>query len=91
MITKYKISELAKDFDIKPNAVIDVIQAAFGVKKARTAILEEDELNMIFEKFTLEHNVESLDAYFELKSPEGEKPAEPKTKAKAKEKAEEKA
>ncbi|MCQ2481144.1 MAG: translation initiation factor IF-2 [Clostridia bacterium] len=97
MTIKYKISELAKDFDIKPNDVIDIIQAKFDVKKARTANMEEEELNIVLEKLTKDHEVDSLDAYFEMTSggkkeevKAEEKPAE-KPAEKKEEKKEEKA
>lgn len=79
MITKYKISDLAKDFEVKPNDIIDYVQEKFGTKKARTAVLDEVELDLIIEKFTKDYSVESLDAYFELTSGVAkaeEKPAE---------------
>ena len=82
MTVKYKISELAKDFDIKPNDVIDIIQAKFDVKKARTANMEEEELNIVLEKLTKDHEVDSLDAYFEMTSTASAKKEEAKAEEK---------
>ena len=80
MITKIKVSDVAKDFGVKPTEIINVLAKYYEGKKTRTSILEQDELNLIFEYYTKQFSVDNLDAYFELVSPEGakkEKEAEP--------------
>ncbi len=80
MINKYRVHEVAKDFDIKSNLVLDLLGEYFeGQKKSMTA-LEADELDVIFEKFTKDHEVEDLNAYFNLVKPENK---ENKEKAEA--------
>ncbi|MBR6940995.1 MAG: translation initiation factor IF-2 [Clostridia bacterium] len=94
MITKYKVQDVAKDLNVKPNEVIEVLSKYFEGKKARTTVLEPDELDIVFETYTKKTEVESLDAYFEMTSgipAAEEKPAAKEEKAeKAEEKAEEK-
>ncbi|MCQ2475858.1 MAG: translation initiation factor IF-2 [Clostridia bacterium] len=73
MINKYKLSELAKDFGVKNNIVVDLLAKNFGDQKKPTSALEVDELDLIFETFTKENEVETLDAYFALASESGKK------------------
>ena len=76
MINKYRVHEVAKDFDTKSNLVLDLLGEYFeGQKKSMTA-LEADELDVIFEKFTKDHEVEDLNAYFNLVKPEAKEKAE---------------
>ena len=63
-IKKYKIHELAKDFDINSKFVIEKLSNNFeGEKKSQTA-LDEKELDFLFDVITKEYSVESFDAYF---------------------------
>ncbi len=85
MNTKVKIKDLANDFEMKPKDITDIIQEKLGEKKATTAALEENELNIVLEKLVNDHSVESLDEYFELATPG----KEPEKKATTEEKKEE--
>ena len=94
MINKYRVHEVAKDFDVSSKSVLELLAKHFdGQKKSMTA-LEETELDVIFEVYTQENRVESFDAYFatandpkkETKKEEPkaeEKPEENKTEAPA--------
>ena len=84
MINKYRVHEVAKDFNIKSNIVVDLLAKYFDGQKKHMTVLEEDELDMIFETFTKEYEVSDLNEYFEFA------PAPKKAKdAPAEEKAEE--
>ena len=64
MMIKYRVSDVAKDFNATTKEVIDVLtKHGFAGKKSATA-LEERELDVIFEYFTQKHNTDNLDAYF---------------------------
>ncbi|MCD7847150.1 MAG: translation initiation factor IF-2 [Oscillospiraceae bacterium] len=78
MITKYKLSNLAKDLNIPVNDVIDCLTPVFGVKKGST-ILGPEEINYVFEVFTGKNQVSSFDDYFNYKPVR--KPKAPKTEA----------
>ena len=88
---KYRVHEVAKDFDIKSNIVIDLLGKYFDDKKKHMTALEPDELDLIFDTFTKENQVEDLNTYFnympaskksEAKpEPEQEQPATTKEKA----------
>ncbi len=85
MINKYRVHEVAKDFDVKSTVIIDLLAKYFESKKKHMTALEEDELDIIFDTFTLERQVESFDAYFatadlprpERKSPPKKEPEPP--------------
>ena len=64
MMIKYRVSDVAKDFNVPAKEVIAVL-ADHNIpgKKSATA-LEEHELDIIFEHYTQKHNSADLDAYF---------------------------
>ena len=66
MINKYRVHEVAKDFNVKSNVVLDLLAKYFNDVKKHMTALEEPELDVIFETFTQQHQVESFDAYFAL-------------------------
>ncbi len=66
MINKYRVHEVAKDFDIKSNLVVDLLAKHFDGQKKHMTALEEDELDVIFETFTKEYEVSDLNEYFNL-------------------------
>ena len=86
MTKKYKVHELAKDFDIPSKYVIENLSKQFeGEKKSQTA-LEEKELDYIFDLITKNHSVESFDDYFNAVPKEKPKAEPKKEKAPSKEK-----
>ncbi|MCD7804296.1 MAG: translation initiation factor IF-2 [Oscillospiraceae bacterium] len=94
MITKYKLSNLAKDLGVPVNDIIDCLAPVYGAKKGST-ILVTDEINYVFEVFTHKNQVENFDDYFSYrpvrkpKPPKPEKKEEPKAEPKPAEKLEE--
>ena len=75
MISKYRVHEVAKDFNVKSNIVIDLLAKYFDDTKKHMTALEEQELDVIFETFTQQKQVESFDAYFALAEQKKEEPA----------------
>ena len=86
MITKYKLSDLAKDLGLTGAEIVEALSAQFGAKKTGSS-LNPDEVNYILELYTKKNEVESFDEYFNDKTP-SEKPA-PKPKKKPEPKPEE--
>ena len=84
MLIKVKVSDVAKDFG-KQNKDIVAILSAYceGPAKKPSSVLEENELNILFDKITQENSVENFDAYFATRKPQ-EKKAEAKKPAKEK-------
>ena len=66
MITKYKLSDLARDMKLAPGDIIDCLSAKYGVKKASSSLTVE-ETNYVMEYFTQKNQVESFDDYFAYK------------------------
>ena len=64
MVVKYKIHELAKDFNISSKDVISLLNEKLGVEKKSQTSLEENELDLVFECILAEHQVKSFDEYF---------------------------
>ncbi len=79
MITKYKLSDLAKDLKLNPNDIIECLAHQYGAKKTVSS-LNPEEVNYVLEVFTAKNQVESFDAYFADKTPS--KKAEPKAEKK---------
>ena len=77
MITKYKLSDLAKDLKLQPAEIIEALSAEFGQKKAAMS-LTPDEVNYVLELFTRRNEVESFEPYFADKT--ASKKPEPKPK-----------
>ena len=82
MIIKYRVHEVAKDFEKTSKEILSFIDGfREGEKKAQTA-LEKDELDLIFDKLTKKNALKSLDEYFA----QGEdKPTKKKVESKKKE------
>ncbi len=64
MMIKYRVREVAKDLDIPNKEVIDVLAKYFEEPKKYMTALTEEELDVVFESFTQQRNMENLDAYF---------------------------
>ena len=61
---KYRVNELAKDFNKKSKDVIDLLDKLNSDQKKHMTVLSEDELNYIFENFTQESSVKNFNEYF---------------------------
>ncbi len=74
MVIKVKVSDVAKDFGKTNKEIIEILSEYCGgtPKKAGT-VLEEDELNILFDKITLDNSVKSFDAYFNTVKPKPKK------------------
>ena len=72
MMIKYRVSNVAKDFDIPGKRIIALLDEKMGKQVKSMTALEEEELDLIFETLTQETALENFDAYFALQN---EKPA----------------
>ena len=63
MITKYKLSDLARDLKLPANDMIDCLAGRYGAKKA-SAMLTPEEVNYVLEYYTQKNQVDSFDGYF---------------------------
>ncbi len=74
MITKYKVSEVAKDFGIQSKEVSDILGKYFDDPKKSSTALDSKELDVLFDVLTQEKSVTSFDAYFAMQKKEEKKP-----------------
>ncbi len=80
MITKYKVSEVAKDLGLQSKQVTDTLAKYFEELKKSSTALDTKELDVLFDVLTQENAVDSFDAYFAMQKKEEKKP-EPKKEA----------
>ncbi len=82
MITKYKVSEVAKDFGLQNKDVTDILGKYFDDPKKSSTALDSKELDVLFDVLTQENSVENFDAYFAMQKKEEKKPEPKKAEAK---------
>ncbi|MBE6727204.1 MAG: translation initiation factor IF-2 [Ruminococcaceae bacterium] len=63
-MNKYKVSELAKDLGTTSKAISALLLSLTGKDKKSGAVLEADEIGLIFDAITKENAVASFDDYF---------------------------
>ncbi len=89
MMIKYRVHEVAKDFDLPSKKVIELLGKYFGEPKKHMTALTEEELDIVFESLTQNSQLESFDEYFAKVADRAAKPApEPAKPAPVKEAAE---
>ncbi len=86
-LMKYRIHEVAKDFGVPTKVMMELYEKHFGKPKNHMQVLEEDQLNLLFDVFTKSHQVASLE---EALKATGEAKAPAKTTEKTAEKQENK-
>ena len=64
MTNKYKISDLAKDFNMASKDLLVVVNEVCGSEKKSGASLNEEEITKVFLALTKKHEQKSFDAYF---------------------------
>ena len=82
MVIKVKVSDIAKDFGKTNKEIIEILSKyCEGPAKKASTVLEESELNVLFDKITIENSVKDLNAYFNSAKPKENKEAKEKPKA----------
>ncbi len=76
MIIKVRVSDVAKDFGKNNKDIINLLADYCEGKKTAGTVLEENELNILFDKLTQDNSVKSFDDYFKS----GEKSSRPQQK-----------
>ena len=66
MMIKYKVSDVAKDFGVPSKEIIALLAQHIKEPKKTASALNEEELSVIFEVLTQQHQSENFDAYFEM-------------------------
>ena len=86
-IEKYRVHEVAKDFGLPTKTITEILTKYAETPKNHMQVLEEDQLNLLFDVFTKSHQVASLE---EALKATGEAKAPSKTAEKSTEKQENK-
>lgn len=73
MMIKYRVSNVAKDFEVPGKRIVTLLEEKLGKQVKSMTVLEEEDLNVIFEQLTQETALPNFDDYFALQN---EKPAE---------------
>ncbi len=66
MISRYKISDLAKDFNMSSKELIALVTELTGEEKKSSTVLIENEIAMVFDALTKKHAVKSFEDYFAM-------------------------
>ncbi|MGN0487852.1 MAG: translation initiation factor IF-2 [Ruminococcus sp.] len=70
---KYKVKEVAADFDVKSKKITEILEENCGVSKKSMTALETEELNIIFDVLTQENAMDDLSSYFAVRDKAVEK------------------
>ncbi|MEE1074824.1 MAG: translation initiation factor IF-2 N-terminal domain-containing protein, partial [Acutalibacteraceae bacterium] len=73
MTNKYKISELAKDFNIKSKDLITILTDITGTEKKSGGVLGEEEISLVFTYLTKKNSVKNFEEYFAMGAENREK------------------
>ena len=60
-LVKYRIREVAADFGMTPKEVSEIVGKYFEKPKSNTQVLEDAQLNVVFEYITRQNQVASLE------------------------------
>ncbi|MEG2138753.1 MAG: translation initiation factor IF-2 N-terminal domain-containing protein, partial [Oscillospiraceae bacterium] len=82
MTIKYRVHEVAKDFNADTKEVTEILTKYATTPKNHMQALEENELSLVFEALTQNHQMKSIEevfaeTYHEPKPVEAPKPVEP--------------
>lgn len=61
---KYKIREVAKDFDMPTKSVMNMVTEHFEAPKSSAQVLSDDQLNLVFDLITRENQIDSVEEVF---------------------------
>ncbi|MCX7614124.1 MAG: translation initiation factor IF-2 [Clostridiales bacterium] len=76
MMVKYRVHEVAKDFDLPTKTIADILAMYLTAPKNHMQVLTEQELNVIFDSLTLKNQVEDIQEIFAASKPPEVIPAE---------------
>jgi len=74
---KYRLREVASDFGTNAKEISEIVGKYFEKPKNNTQVLSDDELNVVFDRMTHAHQIDSLEQVFAVKPKEQPKAAAP--------------
>lgn len=85
MVIKVKVSDVAKDFGKTNKDIINILGSyCEGPAKKANTVLDENELNVLFDKLTQDNSVDNFDEYFSMAAGAEKKATQKKQGASAK-------
>lgn len=88
-LIKYRLKEVAADFGMQPKEIMEIVALYYEKPKSNTVVLEDEQLNVLFDHITLHHQIASIEQVFAV-APAPEPVAEAAPEAKEEKKAENK-
>ena len=72
---KYKIKDVAADFGMPAKEIMQIVEKFFEKPKSNSQVLEDDQLNVIFDYITQTNQIESIAEVFAVQpAPKAEEP-----------------
>ena len=78
---KYRLRDVAQDFGVAPKEITEILSKFFEKPKSNTQVLTEEELNVVFDQITKNHQIDSLERVFAVQPPQSAAKAAPKEAA----------
>ncbi|MBQ1250649.1 MAG: translation initiation factor IF-2, partial [Clostridia bacterium] len=78
---KYRLKEVATDFGVTPKEISEIISKYYEKPKSNTQVLNDNELNAVFDYMAQKNQIKNLDQVFAVKAP-APKAEAPKTEEK---------
>ena len=83
-LVKYRLREVAADFGVNAKEITEILSKYCEKPKSNTQVLTEEELNVVFDRITAAHPIQSLEQVFAVQSqPKAEAPKAEPPKAEA--------
>ena len=80
-LVKYRLKEVAADFEVAPKVIVEIISKYFEKPKSNTQVLTDDELNLVFEYMTVNNQIQSLEQVFAVQPKPKAEPVQEAPKA----------
>ena len=77
-LIKYRVNEVAKDFGVPNKEISRILSEYKTAPKSHMQVLEDDELDVIFEYMSQHNQIESIEEVYRVPEKEEEKPKEEK-------------
>jgi len=74
---KYRVKEVAADFGVAPKEISEIIGKFYDKPKSYTQVLNDAELNVVFDYMTQKNQIASLEVVFAVKPAPKAEPAKP--------------
>ncbi len=80
-LVKYRLKEVAADFEVAPKVIVEIISKYFEKPKSNTQVLTDEELNLVFEYMTFHNQIQSLEQVFAVQPKPKAEPVQEEPKA----------